>query len=423
MDKKDLQEKVRKKYAQAITLKTGCGCGGDSGCCGGGSDAAATHMITGNLYSPEDVAGLPEDLLSLSLGCGNPTALGQLYPGETVLDLGSGAGLDVLLSARRVGPYGKAYGLDMTDEMLNEANANKLRAGVANAEFLKGTIENIPLPDNSVDVVISNCVINLSVDKDQVFREILRVLRPGGRVAVSDIVLTRPLPEEVRISLLAWAGCVAGALTDEEYRGKLAVAGFADIDLEVTRVYDMTSSKAQQWLSETSPALLKEIDGSMVSAFVRAKKAPRPLSAGVDFQLRPALATDFPAIHALLANSGLPIQGVDHGSGCFFVADQAGVIGVAGYEKYGTSALLRSLAVAAASRKAGVGRALVNQLLQECKKVGVKEAYLLTETAGRYFSRQSFEIIRREEIPAEILSSSALGQICPTSSLCMKIMV
>ena len=324
MNKDELQEIVRKKYARAITQKTGCGCGElDSGCCGGGTISAATQMITGNLYNQEDVADLPQELLSQSLGCGNPTALGQLHAGEIVLDLGSGAGLDVLLSARRVGPKGKAYGLDMTDEMLAEANANKVRSGIANAEFLKGTIESIPLLDNSVDVVISNCVINLSVDKDQVFREIFRVLRPGGRVAVSDIVLKRSLPEKVRVSLLAWAGCVAGALTDDEYRSKLMTAGFNDIDLEVTRIFDMSSGTAQKWLPDASPALLKEIDGSMVSAFIRAKKPSCLFSEGRDFQLRPATEKDYTAIHALLSAAGLPMEGVGPNSGAYFVADQS----------------------------------------------------------------------------------------------------
>ena len=421
MEKQDLRDKVRQKYAKAITLRTGCGCGSDSGCCGGGAgDTAAASMITGSLYASEEVAGLPEDMLKLSLGCGNPTALGNLYPGETVLDLGSGAGLDVLLSARRVGAYGKAYGLDMTDEMLAEANANKARSGLTNAEFLKGTIENIPLPDNSVDVVISNCVINLSVDKDQVFREIFRVLRPGGRIAVSDIVLTKPLPEPIRISLLAWAGCVAGALTDEEYRSKLSAAGFENAGLEVTRVYDMTSPTAQKWLPDASPDLLKQINGSMVSAFVRAKKPPRLLSPGADFQLRPAGTEDFPFIHALLSANGLPTDGVSPDAGTYWVAVQEKIIGVAGYERYGTSALLRSLAVSGTHRKSGVADALIRQIFQELRLAGVGVVFLLTETASRYFHRRGFEFISREEIPAEILSSSALGQACPSSSQCMK---
>lgn len=419
MNKQELRDKVRKKYAQAITARTGCGCG-DSTCCGG-ADKNAAAMITGNLYSAGDVAGLPENLLKLSLGCGNPTAMGSLHPGETVLDLGSGAGLDVLLSARRVGPYGKAYGLDMTDEMLAEANANKVRSGIANAEFLKGTIESIPLPESSVDVVISNCVINLSVDKDQVFREIFRVLRPGGRIAVSDIVLTRPLPEDVRASLLAWAGCVAGALTDEEYRSNLKAAGFDDIGLEVTRIYDMTGETGRKWLPDATAEQLADINGSMVSAFVRAKRPPRHLLPAVDFQLRPAEPADDSAMHALLAASGLPTEGVAAVSAAYWVADRNGVIGMAGYEPYGKSALLRSLAVAPQHRKAGLAEALVDKILQEAADHGVTNVYLLTETAAGYFSRRGFAYIRRDEIPQEILATSSLGHACPSSSQCMKL--
>lgn len=265
----DIREIVRQKYAGAITSKTGC-CG-SSGCCCSPLDQA-TNIITGDLYNPDELAGLPPDAVLSSFGCGNPTALAQLNEGEVVLDLGSGAGLDVLLSARRVGPRGKAYGLDMTDEMLAEARANQARAGLDNVEFLKGHIEDIPLPDNTVDVIISNCVINLSADKDRVLREAWRVLRPGGRFAVSDIVLTRPLPLKVQQDLMAWAGCVAGALLEEEYRRKLANAGFTDIDIEVTRVYDTTGEIAESLIPGLSEDERRKINGAVVSAFIRAGK-------------------------------------------------------------------------------------------------------------------------------------------------------
>jgi len=268
MLKEEIREQVRQKYAQVIKTKSGC-CA-STGCCGGSQDT--TNVVTGNLYQSGEVEGLPQNLLATSLGCGNPTALGNLNPGETVLDLGSGAGLDVLLSAKRVGPLGKAYGLDMTDEMLSEANANKEKSGLTNAEFLKGHIEDIPLSANSVDVVISNCVINLSADKDQVFREIYRVLKPGGRVAVSDIVTTRPLPEGIRKRMLAWAGCIAGALTQDEYESKLSEAGFESVEVEVTRVYDLTSPAAQKLATWSSPEEIAEYNGAVVSAFIRAKK-------------------------------------------------------------------------------------------------------------------------------------------------------
>jgi len=268
----DVREFVRQKYARAITLKTGC-CGESRGsaCCREPLNDAV-NLITGGLYRPDEVDGLPGDAVAASFGCGNPTALADLREGEVVLDLGSGAGFDVLLSARRVGPGGKAYGLDMTDEMLAEARANQARAGLENVEFLKGHIEDIPLPDQSVDVIISNCVINLSGNKDRVLREAHRILKPGGRFAVSDIVLTRSLPPKVQQDLMAWAGCVAGALGEEEYREKLAKAGFTDIEVQITRVYDLTSPLAGAIVPGLSPAELSELNGAIVSAFIRARK-------------------------------------------------------------------------------------------------------------------------------------------------------
>ena len=266
-----IREMVRQSYARAISQKSGGCCGGSSCCCG---STDQSNPITGGLYGSEQVAGLPEDLVANTFGCGNPTALAELHPGEVVLDLGSGAGLDVLLSARRVGPTGKAYGLDMTDEMLAEARANQAKAGITNVEFLKGHLEAIPLPDHCIDVIISNCVINLSADKDQALREAYRVLKPGGRLAVSDIVLTRPLPERLQQDLLAWAGCIAGALQEQEYREKLAAAGFADSEVQVTRVYDFTGAQGQQILPNSSEEERQEIQGAVVSAFIRAKKPP-----------------------------------------------------------------------------------------------------------------------------------------------------
>jgi SAM-dependent methyltransferase len=229
--------------------------------------------ITNDLYSLDEMAELPEKAVLASLGCGNPTALAELSPGETVLDLGSGGGIDVLLSAKRVGPEGKAYGLDMTDEMLSLARENQRKAGVKNVEFLKGEIENIPLPDNSVDVIISNCVINLSADKDSVLREAFRVLKPGGRFAVSDVVVLGDVPADIRRSVELWAGCVAGALHQDEYRSKLRKAGFEKVDIEPTRVYqgqDVRDLLAGTNLSAES--LIAQIEGKFASAFIRAEK-------------------------------------------------------------------------------------------------------------------------------------------------------
>ncbi len=270
-----LREAVRRHYAEAArragAAQPASCCGppsDDAGCCGG----AEKNVITSDLYSSDEVAGLPDAAALASLGCGNPTALAELRAGETVLDLGSGGGIDVLLSARRVGPSGKAYGLDMTDEMLELARRNQREAGVENVEFLKGTIEDIPLPDESVDVIISNCVINLSTDKDRVLGEAYRVLRPGGRFAVSDIVIQGSIPQALRGNLEAWAGCVAGALHEDEYRAKLAAAGFTDIEVEITRVYagDQVRELGSEFGIEVEDAWLEQ--GRLCSAFVRARR-------------------------------------------------------------------------------------------------------------------------------------------------------
>lgn len=264
-----VREEVKKRYGGAAQAVAD---GGKTGAC---CDKGMRYCdpITSNLYSDGDAAALPEKAMLASLGCGNPTALIELQAGEVVLDLGSGGGIDVLLSARRVGPTGKAYGLDMTDEMLALARENQRQAGVENVEFLQGEIENIPLADKTVDVVISNCVINLSADKDRVLREAFRVLKPGGRFAVSDVVVRGEVPAEVRKSMMLWVGCVAGALEEQEYRAKLEAAGFMEIDLEPTRVYDVAD--ARQFLSEAGvdvDAIAPQVEGKFVSAFIRAVK-------------------------------------------------------------------------------------------------------------------------------------------------------
>jgi arsenite methyltransferase len=265
----DIKEVVRQKYGEAaLRVRTG-----GSSCCGGSPATGCGDPITSNLYDSTQAAQIPEEALLASFGCGNPTALAKLNPGEVVLDLGSGGGIDVLLSAKRVGPTGKAYGLDMTDEMLALANENKRRSGIENVEFLKGEIENIPLPDASVDVVISNCVINLSADKDAVIREAFRVLKPGGRLAVSDVVTRGDVPREIRQSVLAWVGCVAGAMEENEYRSKLKSAGFEEIQLEPTRVYHVED--AREFLTGQNidvDAIAPHVDGRFLSAFVRAVK-------------------------------------------------------------------------------------------------------------------------------------------------------
>jgi SAM-dependent methyltransferase len=266
-----LTDIVREKYGQAARQVTT----GKAACCGSAPSASGLSCdpITSNLYSLSETASLPEQAVLASLGCGNPTALAELKEGEVVLDLGSGGGIDVLLSARRVGPTGKAYGLDMTDEMLALARDNQSKAGVTNVEFLKGRIEAIPLPDNSVDVILSNCVINLSADKDEVLREAYRVLKPGGRLAVSDVVVAGEVPAPIRESVLLWVGCVAGALSEEEYRSKLAAAGFEGVSVEPTRVYSVAD--AREFLASAGidvDAIAPQVEGKIRSAFIRASK-------------------------------------------------------------------------------------------------------------------------------------------------------
>ncbi len=268
MADQNVRESVRERYAAAaLNVVQGESCCGPLAC-GTGEDP-----ITSNLYELSQVSEVPGEALMASLGCGNPTALAELKAGEVVLDLGSGGGIDVLLSAKRVGPAGKAYGLDMTDEMLNLARQNQAKAGVTNVEFLKGEIEDVPLPDGTVDVIISNCVINLSADKDRVLAEAFRVLKPGGRFAVSDVVVRGEVPGDIRRDVELWAGCIAGALEEREYREKLATAGFTDIDVEPTRVYRVED--AREFLKEKNTdlsAIAEQVDGKFISAFVRARK-------------------------------------------------------------------------------------------------------------------------------------------------------
>ena len=270
-DQAKITEAVKEKYGEAASRvasggAASCGTAPSSACCGG-------DPITSNLYESAQTAGLPQDAVLASLGCGNPTALAQLKPGEIVLDLGSGGGIDVLLSAKRVSQGGKAYGLDMTDEMLALARENQKKAGVENVEFLKGEIENIPLPESAVDVVISNCVINLSADKDRVFQEAFRVLRPGGRFAVSDVVVKGEVPAEIRRNMELWVGCVAGALRDSEYISKLSSAGFKEVSIEPTRVYKLDD--ARQFLAAQgidADSIAPQVEGKFISAFIRATK-------------------------------------------------------------------------------------------------------------------------------------------------------
>ncbi len=269
MSDSDIQDAVKEKYGAAAQQVSA----GKTACCGGGAELSGCDPITRNLYNESEKSALPADAVAASLGCGNPTALAELKPGEIVLDLGSGGGIDVLLSAKRVGPTGKAYGVDMTDEMLALARENQKKAGVQNVEFLKGTIENIPLPENSVDVIISNCVINLSADKDRVMREAFRVLKPGGRFAVSDVVVRGEVPADIRKSMELWVGCMAGALEEAEYLQKLQAAGFTSAHVQPTRVYHAEEARAFLSAAGLDPDRVAPfLDNKFMSAFIRASK-------------------------------------------------------------------------------------------------------------------------------------------------------
>jgi arsenite methyltransferase len=265
----DIRDAVKEKYSEAALRILNEG----RSCCGTASCESGSDPITSQLYDDAQATQIPEEALKASLGCGNPTALATLRPGDTVLDLGSGGGIDVLLSAHRVGPAGKVYGLDMTDEMLALARENQKKAGIDHVEFLKGHIEQIPLPDNHVDLIISNCVINLSTDKDRVLREAFRVLKPGGRFAVSDVVTRGPMPSEIRSRVLLWVGCVAGALEESDYRAKLTAAGFENVEIEPTRIYQIEDARTfLKGQGIDVDAIAPEVDGKFMSAFIRATK-------------------------------------------------------------------------------------------------------------------------------------------------------
>lgn len=418
--KENLRDTVKRKYAKLIVEKSAPR--SQKSCCGDSASKTAQQITTG-LYHNDEVAELPENMLELSLGCGNPTALGNLYAGEIVLDLGSGAGLDVLLSARRVGKTGKVYGLDMTDEMLEVARTNQRKSGLSNVEFLKGDIEAIPLENDKVDVIISNCVINLSGDKDRVMQEIFRVLRPGGRIAISDIVVKRALPKKVQQDILAWVGCIAGALTEEDYRFKLEKAGFKDIEIVVTKTFDFDDFFLSKNGINLSQQELDDVQGALVSAFIRAKKPKHDLALDNDINIRRATVNDLAGIKELLIANGLPIVGVDMNVNHFIVADNSRIMGVIGAQYSETKALLRSFAVNSRQRKCGVGTALIKQVQTQLRIQNTEEVYLLTDTAQEYFKRLGFYEISRDQMPLLLLKESGLDQACPCTSHCMKFLL
>jgi arsenite methyltransferase len=448
-DREALKASVQEKYGAAATRvttgNTSGSCCGSSACCG--STTEAWDPITSDLYDEGQTAGIPAEALLASLGCGNPTALAQLHAGEIVLDLGSGGGIDVLLSAKRVGPTGKAYGLDMTDEMLALANENKRKAGSENVEFLRGEIEQIPLPDNTVDVIISNCVINLSADKKRVIAEAYRVLKPGGRLAVSDVVVRGEVPPAVRRNMELWIGCVAGALGEQEFLTLLREAGFENPSIEPTRFY--SSEDAMAFLAGSgldAESFAREIDGRFFSGFVRATKplvragkgsCCGPDCCGTDedtpiamthkpttsIAYRSAEASDRAAVHGLLENLGLPIAGVPDDLSNFIVATHDGnVVGVTGLELADSNAvLLRSVGVHPAHRKNGVARRLVALAIEDARSMNIRSVYLLTPSAETYFARWGFVKTARSGIPAALAATSEFQGACSESTTLMKL--
>lgn len=403
-----MKEEIKARYgaaARAAANAQVADCCGGSSCCSGTSEKS---LISLDLYEGAEVGELPPAAVLASLGCGNPTALAELIPGETVLDLGSGGGIDVLLSARRVGPSGKAYGVDMTDDMLALARRNQAEAGATNVEFLKGEIEALPLPDSHVDVIISNCVINLSLDKDQVFREAFRVLKPGGRFAVSDIVARGDvaLMEPLRKQIESWAGCVAGALEENDYIARMQAAGFVDVTIEPTRVYD-----AAALLGEDVPEGV-----GLISGFVRARKP----GAG-EYAVREAAEGDLPAVRRLLKEASLPLDGLEEQFGPRYAVAEAGgrVIGAVGVEVHGQFGLLRSAVVDSAWRGLGVGEALTRERLDWSRSQGLESVWLLTTTAAAYFPRFGFVRAERAAAPAALQASVEFAHACPASAVTM----
>ncbi|MEW6522780.1 MAG: arsenic resistance N-acetyltransferase ArsN2 [Bacillota bacterium] len=379
-----IKAQVRQQYTKALEMVQG-------GCC--------SSAPTGQLYSTQETRGLPAGAVQASFGCGNPTALAALRPGEVVLDLGSGAGIDVFLAARRVGPTGHVYGLDMTDAMLETARAQQKEAGITNVTFLKGEIESLPFAQDTFDVVISNCVINLSPDKRQVFREVGRVLKPGGRFAVTDVVLTKPLSSAMRDDPQLWSQCVAGALRVDEYRQYLEDAGMEAVSVE--ELYDCGAQIHEP--------------GVILSAFVRARKPGPP----PPYVIRPACPGDLRDIEELLALLGLPTDGVSSHIANFLVADGGAILGVAGVEHHGDFALLRSVAVSPGLKQWGLGTRLVGTMLKKLQATGTRAVYLLTMGAASFFTRFGFTSAQRHEAPTAIRNSPEFAVICPESAQCM----
>lgn len=413
----EIKQKVRERYSAVAQRVLAATAGEDelpvvaagSGCCtpaagaGGGCCSPAGGEVSAGLYTMAELAGLPAGAVQASLGCGNPAALAGLHPGQTVVDLGSGGGIDVLLAARRVGAAGRVYGVDMNPDMLALARVNAARAGADNVTFVQGEIEQLPLPADLADVILSNCVINLAADKGRALAEAFRVLKPGGRLAVTDMVWVgdpAQVPPGLRSDLEAWAGCVAGALGVEEYRARLDAAGFGAVEIEIRRLYGEASAPV-----------------CLASAAIGARK---PRGGRSLPEVRPAVPGDAAAIAALLAAAALPVAGFAAHLDGFLVADDAeGLAGCMGLERYGEHALLRSAAVAPRWRGLGLGQTLAAAALDLARRQGARHVYLLTTTAADYFARLGFRPVPRAELPAALGASAELQGACPDAAAAM----
>lgn len=411
----DIRDYVKERYARAI--KSTSSCCGSGGCCGAAGQTDILNMTKGN-YDGATLGKTPEGMAGQSFGCGNPLTEARIHPGETVLDLGSGAGLDLFLASEATGPFGKVIGLDMTDEMLETAAKNL--NGLDNVTLVKGYIEDMPLESGTVDVIISNCVINLSPDKEKVLKEAFRVLRPGGRFCVSDTVFVRPVTDRAVKNLAAWSGCISGALQETEYAGLLKEAGFEEVEIRRTKVFDIPDALAAFAFPDLDEEERREIGGALASALIFAKKPSVEPIEGRDFFIRTAVPEDVPAIAALLEENGLSPLGVAASPENFLVLEQNGIAAVAGMEIQGDAGLLRSLAVRLKDRKKGFGERMTYAIIDRGREQGVRTVYLLTETAERFFGRAGFTAARREDIPAPLMQSSALDRVCPQGSTVMK---
>jgi len=410
----DIRDYIKDKYALALQKKSTCGCGSSTPVPLSGKKAASTSCCGGP--STEDNGGIP------SFGCGFPVESAEIIPGSRILDLGSGAGGDLIRASRKTGTSGKVYGLDMTDKMLEAAKKNIEASGLTNIELLKGYIEDIPMEESMVDLIISNCVINLSPDKGKVLKEAFRVLAPSGRFIVADTILLRDIPEKIRKNLDAWSGCAAGALSKEEYKNLLEAAGFTNIQFDQIHPLLLDAETAQVLFSGVSQDELELLDKTLASAIVRADKpAALPLQENRDYQIRQAGKEDKEAINQILADSDLPLLKEGMEMNYFLIAETQGkLLGVIGSLVRENSALLRSFAVRWEYRNRGVGKALTERILNELKQKQVSPIYILTMTAQSYAEKLGFMAIERKDIPESLLKESGLGDACPCSCACLK---